>query len=191
LLQELHQDAYETVRPLLEGAEHNLTMAAVVDGTCPGAIWVDDLAQPRLALLSTPGGHYLCGQPPDADRALQLREHIHDVILPKGREWGWDTFWLHYPEGGWQATIPGLFEGKWPVTDYQQYFVFRHPTLDRRRDLPVGFEMAPVSAELLDRNDLANIRFVRRWAEGNFGSRPAFLENGFGFCVTHGSEIAS
>ena len=127
---ELGPRLYERVRPLLENMKHNLTVTAVVDGTCPGAIWADDAERPRRVLLSTPEGHFLTGEQLDPEGAASLRELLNERIYPRGREQGWAYFCLHYPNRGWQESVHGVVGAKYPVWDYQQYFVLKDPECD-------------------------------------------------------------
>jgi RimJ/RimL family protein N-acetyltransferase len=188
---ELRADAFGSVRPLLDGLEHNLVMAAAVERTCPARIWADDADAPRLALMSTPEGHFLAGAPPGEERAASLQDLVLGEILPRGEERGWDVFCLHYPDARWERPIGRILEGHTARWDYQRYFVLRDLKLDWRDGLPAGFSMRQVDDELLGGSDPRNIAHVRDWAESNFGSRPVFSANGFGFCLVHGDEIVS
>jgi RimJ/RimL family protein N-acetyltransferase len=190
-MHELEPNAFERVRPLLEGLEHNLIMTAAVERTCPAAIWVDCVEAPRTALMSTPEGHFLAGRTPDGERAASLRSLITEGILPRGRQQGWELFCLHYPNGNWETLIGGMLKDQTPVWDHQRYFVLRDLRVDWRDGLPSDFDMRRVDEGLLGRSGVKNIAHIRGWAEYNFGSTAEFEENGFGFCLVHGSDIVS
>jgi GNAT superfamily N-acetyltransferase len=191
MISELEATAFERVRPLLQEVQHNLTVAAVAEGTCPGRIWVDNAAAPRSALVSTPEGHFLVGQRPEGELAASLKELITDTIYARGRAEGWLCFPLHYPDPDWKPVIADLVAAKCPVWDHQQYFVLKHLRRDWRAGFPDGFSLQRVDRGLLERADLTNVQHLRGWATGNFGSLAGFLEHGFGFCITRGSEIVS
>ena len=179
------------MRPLLCGMEHNLIMAAVVEGTSPGRIWADHADSPRTVLMSTPEGHFVAGECPAGAAARSLRELIQGDILPRGRKAGWEHFCLHYPRSGWDEAIVGVLDGVPGVWDYQQYFVLKELQLDWREGLPEGPAMTRVDERLLGERDLGNIDRLRGWARGSFGSIAGFQEHGFGFCIVHRDEIVS
>lgn len=50
---------YDLVRPLFQPLEHHLAIAAILDGSAPATIYVDDPAQPRAAFTWTGYRFYL------------------------------------------------------------------------------------------------------------------------------------
>jgi GNAT superfamily N-acetyltransferase len=188
---ELKRDEFEAVRGILGEVTQTLLVRTVYEGTSPGTIWVDDVANPRTALVRTPEGHELAGSAPEGDAAAGLRALVLEQMIPEGRERGWAFFGLGYPGESWRAFLSELFEGQDPVWDFSHYLKFRKQRVDWRNRLPEGFEVRRVDAALLGQDELGNILEVRGWAEGNFGTREAFLERGFGFCVVEGETIAS
>jgi RimJ/RimL family protein N-acetyltransferase len=170
---------------------HNLSPAAVIDGICPGRVWVDKLSSPSTALIDTPEGHFLAGERPRGTVAASLRRLITETIYQRGRVEDWWLFCLHYPDQDWRKTLEGLLGETYPVWDYQQYFILERLRLDCREGLPEGFVVRRVDEDLLADDHLANVNRLRSYATSNFGSLAAFSENGFGFCTVHGKEIAS
>jgi RimJ/RimL family protein N-acetyltransferase len=191
MMRELEANAFERVRPLLEGMEHNLILAAVIEGSSPGRIWTDDVDEPRTAMMRTPEGHYLMGRLPHAERTASLQAFIVGEMLPEAREAGWGCFGLHYPDRTWETLLAELFAEWEQVWDYQRYFVLRELRADWRDGLPAEFRMKRVTEMLLGQSGLTNVGLLRGWAEGNFGSVPEFERNGFGFCIMRGEDIAS
>jgi len=188
---QLEPNRFAAVTPLLETVKHSLSPAAVVDGVCPGRIWVDRSNSPRTALFDTPEGHYLAGERPTGEVAASLKQLITETIYARGRDDGWGAFCLHYPDQDWREAVAGLLGETYPVWDYQQYFVLERLRPEWRQKLPEGFVMRRVDGDLLGDDGLANVNRLRSWATSSFGSLPLFLANGFGFCTVHGKEIAS
>ena len=188
---ELEPSRFAAVTPLLGTMKHNLSPAAVVDGVCPGRVWVDRSNSPRTALIDTPEGHYLAGERPTGDAAASLKQLVTETIYARGRDDDWWYFCLHYPDQDWREAVAGLLGGTYPVWDYQQYFVLDRLRPEWREKLPEGFVVRRVDGDLLGDDDLANVNRLRSYATSNFGSLPSFLANGFGFCTVYGKEIAS
>ncbi len=190
MFQELAANQFETIRPLLGSIGHLLSATAVVEGTSPGRIWVDWPDHPSLALLRTPEGHMLAGDLPGSDCAASLKQLLVEQLYPRAREEGWWYFHFELPDQSWQALLSDVLGVPCPVWIAREYYVMRSPKTDWRADLPDGFEIRRVDRALLD-GDSASVERIRGWGEGSFGSLDAFLERGFGFCVTRGDEIVS
>jgi RimJ/RimL family protein N-acetyltransferase len=177
-------------RSLLTGREQALTITAVLEGTCPGTIWVDDRSAPRTALLVTTGGQILAGERPEGEAAQALTRLLAETAL-RGREQGWWRFCLDYPGEEWRDLIARATTAGYPVWFRRPYLVLQRLKMDWRVGMPDGFVMARLDAPLLARDDLTNVPILRDWANECFGSIPAFLERGFGFCTIRGQDIAS
>ena len=54
---------YERVRTLFRPLLFHLASAAVLDGICPGRVFVDDPERPKAAFIVSPEGCYLVGDP--------------------------------------------------------------------------------------------------------------------------------
>ena len=187
----LKESEYERARPVIEGVDHALAVDAVIDGTCPGSVYVDDVDTPRTLFAETPEGHYLVGYEENEAFNRSLQELIVDEILPKGEKEGWWYLLVHYFPNSWEETLDAMFGGRPVVKDYQEFYAFRERRIDWRENVPSGFCMTRVDRELLERTDLTNINRINGWAEGNFGSIEGFVTTGFGFCLLHGDEIVS
>jgi len=81
-LVELHLKNYRRLRTLSAAAgEIHLGIAAVIEGMAEGAIHVDDVEQPTLAVLDGPEGTYLLGGAElSPDVAQALADHLDDWV---------------------------------------------------------------------------------------------------------------
>jgi GNAT superfamily N-acetyltransferase len=189
-LHRLSADDQARALPLLEGRDHLLLLEAVIAGTAPGYVCVDDPSQPRALFASGPEGHYLVGDPGDGSFTSALAAHIQGELLPKAREQGWASFVL-YHEPEWALAMEELFPGQVLVRNCQRYFCHQSPLPDWRAALPQGVTALPIDRDLLDRDDLGNIQWLRDFCEGDYASPDAFLAHGFGMCLVQEGEIVS
>jgi GNAT superfamily N-acetyltransferase len=179
------------VLPLLEKVDHALIVNAVVEGTAPGWIMVDDLDSPRALFASTPEGYHLIGSDQDESFKASLAEFITGKIIPEGLTAGWAVIYLHYYPDDWGRWLEIVFGDLVPLKEYQRYFQLGKLKIDWRQRLPPGYLVRQVDADLLARSDLKNIDALERQAVGNFHSVDGFLRNGFGFCCLHGNTVVS
>ena len=61
MISKLGKVDYCKVRPLKKGMEYNLIVSAVLDGTSPGEVYVDEIKDPKTAFLCTAEGYYVMG----------------------------------------------------------------------------------------------------------------------------------
>jgi RimJ/RimL family protein N-acetyltransferase len=189
MIYRLDQSEFFRVMPLVADVQHALIVKAVVEGTAPGWIVVDDPLHPKSLFASTPEGNYLMGESHNSDFNKGLEELITGEILPEGRSEGWAVFYLHYHPESWSEWLEALFGNSEPVKDFQRYFQFRELGINWRDNVPAGYNIEQVDGMLLSNTQLRNVDSLRRQAVSNFGSIDGFLANGFGFCLKNGSEI--
>ena len=84
MLHELESQDYERARPLFARWRAYLVIFAVLDGTCPGQVYVDDREHPRTALLwdHAEGELYLAGEAHNEALNHALNTCIRDQIRP-------------------------------------------------------------------------------------------------------------
>ncbi|MFQ6125192.1 MAG: hypothetical protein ACE5R6_11395 [Candidatus Heimdallarchaeota archaeon] len=58
---ELEKDDYEKVQSIFKPLEFNLITRAVIEGSGPGRIYVNDFICPKTAFMCTVEGYYLAG----------------------------------------------------------------------------------------------------------------------------------
>lgn len=191
MIHKLEPSQYERALPVVANVDHALAATAVLEGTCPGQVYVDDVARPRTVFASTPEGHWLVGDDGNSRFNASLEELLTKTVLPEGETAHWWYFTLLYWPETWADKLDDMFDPQHVVKDSQRFYSLRKSGLDRRTEVPTGFRIARVDGEILARTDLENVDKLSRWAKGNFGSIEAFLRTGFGVCVLHGSDIAS
>lgn len=178
----IEQQDYERVRPIVARlAESNLNIAAVLDGNCPGEVYVDDIAQPRVAYLISGDGHYLAGSSGNHafNRAL-------NAGLPRDH-----YFVLFCDPKLWEGALSLVLKDTYAVPAARRYYTLEgHRMPDWQARIPDGFLMERVSPEFLERG-LTNSDDVVGWILDGWHSVEAFLAEGFGFCLVRDTEIVS
>lgn len=187
---ELLDTDHNRVLPLFAALDHHLIIRAVVEGTSPGRIYVDDASRPRSAFLVSAEGYFVAGSPDDEDFNHGLGRLAAGRLFPElgEGEYGFD---VHYAPAAWETRLPAIFPTEYPLIFGASYYRFRGPTLDWRARLPAGYELRPVDRHLLARHDVQHLDVVRQKIAGNWPSMDTFLALGFGFCLLHGGSLVS
>jgi RimJ/RimL family protein N-acetyltransferase len=159
-------------------------IGAGLEGRQPVRVFVDDPDRPGAALLCHPYDYYLAGSVSPA-----LRQFIADApaeagvfarvygYCPIGADWG-------------QALLTDSGERLVVIT--RRNFKYRRvrppaPGLKARQTAERQARVRPIDAELALQIDRSFMRAISR----NWGDPAAFLQGGFGFCVTVKEEIAA
>jgi RimJ/RimL family protein N-acetyltransferase len=192
MIHELRPADFEKARPAF-GPEmaYNLIVSAVLDGSSPGRVWVDDPAQPRAAFLWGAEGWYLDGAP-NAAFAEALNPLIMTEIRRQVLAVGQAEFFLGYESPGWAALEAAIFAGAPSILrNPRRHYVCRALAVDWQALLPAGYEVARIDADLLARPGLDVPEHVHSWMGCNWGGAEAFFARGFGFATLCDHAIVS
>jgi RimJ/RimL family protein N-acetyltransferase len=187
-MRELRRADYEMVRTLFRPLRFHLASAAVLDGSSPGQVFVDEPTRPRTAFMLSPEGCYLAGDP--GNDAFN-RAFNRDVV--SRRALGEDIrvlFLVVHPEH-WRDRLPSLLAPCPPMVMRRRHYVCRAPCYDWRARLPDGCAVRRIDRSLLDSSGLTVPDRVIGWMEHNWGSIGSFFEDGFGFVTISAGEIVS
>lgn len=184
MLIELARPSAGKVAALLAGLDHQLSVAAVLAGAMPGAVFVDDGERPGAVFVYSPEGSFVGGDPV-AGFVVGLREHLAATFVPE-RD---GDLVLSFDHDGWLPVapeiLPGLVQDEVPRRHYLHRGAWRRPRLE----LPPGYRIAPIDAALLRQAYVPG--HVRTWIESNWGSETAFLTNGFGVVALHEENVVA
>lgn len=191
MIYQLTSDDYEKVRPLFKELEWNRVIIAVIEGTCPGDIYVDDVETPKTALMVSPEGYYLAGYEDNDEFNREFVTLVDTKIIPEKMKEGEENISLNYYPPTWEDKIEVILKDKFPVKVHGYYYKFDTLKIDWRKMVPPNFCMVHIDEVFLRRIDLKNIDEVVKWVNSNWNSPESFLKNGVGFCLLHNNTIVS
>lgn len=188
----LDKSVFERTRPLFTQMDYQLTALAVIEGSCPGSIWVDSIAHPRTAFMASPEGHFLVGHEGNPIFNEDLNTLIRHALLRK------DTDGQHVPgmvlvchPEEWSRQFDVVLAGHVPIPERRLHYLFERSRVGWRNKLPIGFSIERLDQELLNQPGNRIPEHVTQWMVHNWGSADSFLRQGLGFCVVQGDEIVS
>lgn len=168
------------VRHLFDAEHLTLVIDAVVAGSTPARVWVDDLSVPRNALVWD-GAHclYLAGA---ADRSEAWRELFDREIASKRPGF----LKLYVTDDVAESVFAGYLLRRRERVLYQGDGV-TPPDLDRAARLPAGFRISAIDQHVDELRRLTHFTDVAAEITSCWNSMDDFRRQGFGF-VTHDAE---
>jgi GNAT superfamily N-acetyltransferase len=187
-MHELRLPDYERARPLFRRLRYHLASAAVLDGNCPGRIFVDDPTQPRSAFMLSPEGCYLAGDPGN----LAFNRALNEALVHQ-RALGDDVhalFLVVDPER-WRDRLLGILAPTVPVEMKRRHYVCHSLGYDWRAEVSGKYRVLRIDPDLLSQVGLIIPGHVSGWIKNNWGSVDRFVQGGFGFLTIGAGEVVS
>ena len=183
---ELSAADFAIALPLLAGIKQKVLPRAICEGFNPGRVFVDQQDNPQIALLWSPVGYYfLAGDPARARDLTEIQRTLTDIFVPASQATGETGFILIPSQPDWKEHLAALLPGREVIEIYRRPFAFDPVKFAAqthwRERIPQAFRIQPLDAALAEQ-----VGVLASWA-----SVDDFLQNGLGFALLDGSEIAS
>jgi len=179
------------IRPILtDMLDIHLSIVSHLEALSPGAIFVDDLNQPKSVFGYSMRRFFLAGSPNNEGFNQAVKGFFNDTLYPNAAEMKIPHFNLHYSPDDWDDVISFILNGVYPVRDGRHYYAFKDSQLkhDWRSLIPEGFTLRRVDRDLLAESHLENLNGVIEELQSERSSVEDFLEKSFGYCLVHENE---
>lgn len=175
-IHEIEPKDYEKLRPIFADlAVIQLNVVAILDGTCPGRVYADDVARPRTAYMISGDGHYLAGA-----TGNQAFNEALNAALPRDH-----YFVLLCDPELWSGALDVVLRHTYAIRSTRHYYMLaQHRMPDWQDHIPEGFSMRRIDADLLA-TERKNRDGIVEWILEEWKSVDDFFERGFGFCLVH------
>lgn len=189
MMYELKAVEYNKVSPLFQMMDHHLAVKAVIEGSVPSKIYVDDPGHPQAALTRANKRFFLAGSAHNSGFNESLRQFFAETVYPRALEAEESMFVLYYAPDDWEDATAVILKDKVPIKVQRQFYTFKGLKPDWRRLLPKGFMLRFVDRALLDEKHLKNLDDLIEEMCSERQSVEDFLEKSFGVCLIHDDEI--
>ncbi len=190
IFQELETKDYNKVRVLFKEFDYQVIVRAVIDGSSPGKIWVDDPLHPTCGFIATTEGWFLAGNPNKIEFNQGLKALIEDMIL-RGKFYSpvnpnfLSYLFFHIDSEKWKDKFPDIFQIRPPLSTHRIHFYCDKPIHDWKNNLPEGYNLLQVDSTL--KND--SLKFpedIEEWVESSLDDQ---MKRGFGMCLVQGNKV--
>jgi RimJ/RimL family protein N-acetyltransferase/3-methyladenine DNA glycosylase AlkD len=170
--------------------DHHLAVQAILEGSVPARILVDDPIRPQAAFTWRKQRLYLSGVVDNQGFNRALGRFLVELIDLQWQADGSDLFVLYYAPVAWELQLVEMLSASFSMRVERQYYEFRALQTDWRSLLPEGFAVRLVDRALLEQECLANLGELMKEMSSERQSTEDFLAKSFGVCVLRGDEIA-
>lgn len=191
-MDKLEAGEYILARPVLQPLDIHLAVQALLEGSSPGEIYVDDRHEPMSAFAQTMGRYFLSGVSDNDEFNLAVKARFDERIYPEALEREEDGFTLYYAPDGWGEVIKEvILRDKHPIEARRLYYRFKKLKHEWRAMIAEGFSLLAVDRSLLEGKTLENLADLKAEMQSERPSVEAFLEKSFGYCVRHENELVA
>ncbi|MGY5874457.1 MAG: GNAT family N-acetyltransferase [Candidatus Thorarchaeota archaeon] len=191
-IKKLEKTDYEKVRPLVKGLHYQLAVDALIDGTNPGWILVDNVENPQSAWIRSSEGFFLAGATSNAEFNNELRIWIEEYIAA-GKPMYEGEFYLMFgiDSGEWKQVFSEFAPTRLPLVANRLHYLCSEVKVDWRSMLPEGYEVRPFDREILSLLGKNNPYHIDYFFVNTWGTFENFEKLGFGLCTVHGDQLVS
>ncbi|MFX1518193.1 MAG: GNAT family N-acetyltransferase [Promethearchaeota archaeon] len=188
MILELKPNEYNYIKTLADPVKFHLVINAIIDTKIPGRIWVDDINNPKSALIwDLRYSLYLFGREDNINFNVALKKVFTEEISPNALKEGIEQFFLICPEA-WKTKIleNEIIMKKSRLNTIPRCYYSLQSTLsiDWNHRLPPDCHIEFVDKQLFGKSSLKNFSYLMDEVRDIVGSVEEFLSNGnFGYCL--------
>ncbi|MBO0992460.1 GNAT family N-acetyltransferase [Bacillus sp. SD088] len=194
MIQELDKTEFDRCKSLVNN-QRQIEALAVIEGTNPGRIFVDDAAIPTSGMiwLGNNDGFFLIGNEDNEKFNNELNYFIDEVIIPEAAKVQLNWFeWIGIHDR-WNKTIEKVFKARKLDSWMQKVYTLQpHDYLNIREPIiAMGYEAIKIDQSFLKSSLVQNRKFLQAKILESWSSIEDYLSNGIGYCMLDENEIAS
>jgi len=194
MMYQLEPKDYAQARPLFARWRSYLVIFAVIDGLCPGTVWVDDREHPRTALLwdHAEGELYLAGAAGRAGVTQALNDCLRQQVRPYAQAHlpHLSEYTLYCDPDAWGAELEVVLAGLNPMEHRRRLYALKRLRENGRARVPDGFTLARID-EGIFQSGLEGTDLMREWLLGTWRSAADLARNEIGTCLIHEGELVA
>ena len=188
MIHELKQTESQKARALFTPLSFHASCAAVLGGTNPGRIFVDDPLCPTAGFVLSPEAAYLSGDADNREFCRSLGSYLRDATNLGVAVWHLQFI---VSSDCWRQRLNEIAGESKVVATSRRHFLCSAeedlPTMPPPKDTV----LRPIDEDLLNADAIALPDHIGRWIHNNWGSCAHFLSAGFGVVAICRTEIVS
>ena len=188
---ELQKDAYSNAIALAGALKDHGTAQAVLAGTRPGTVIANRKSDPTALFVIAPDDQfawgYLIGCSPTDAVTQELRDWFFENYCP---EHGIGLAFLIVDAEDGDPIVGPFLQPRDLIRDRRAYYAHCGSSEEERKTIPADYDIREINEDLFS-SGIEIPPQMLEYLEGTFGSRDAFLSQGFGSAAVRNNEAVS
>ncbi|GHO99579.1 hypothetical protein KSF_096270 [Reticulibacter mediterranei] len=181
----LEPDNYPSIRPLFGEMAYHLAVQLVLAGVLPGRIYVDDLDNPKSAVLIASNRHrvYVGGEPEPRlfSDVIQL---LRKEFLPQSYR-----FVVHYTPRTWEQMLEQVLPEQATIYAWRQFYRLKELSALVAGPLPENIVVGRIDEAIFGDASLVNRQLLLEEVHSESPSLEYFVRQNFGFWAQDGHKL--
>lgn len=184
----LEPDNYARVHPLFGKMTYHLAVQAVLGGTLPGRIYVDDPASPAVAILIPSNRHriYASGSP-----ELRMLEDVIQILFKQSGAESYEFLVYYDASSAWKQTLEQVLQQQETFAGWHQFYRLRAPSVFSNKPLPENITIGSIDQVMLADATLVNRQLLLEEIQVESPSLEYFFQQNFGFSAQDGHKLVA
>lgn len=189
----LPKERYPEARPMFGGYDHQLIVASVLEGNTRGEIYVDDMENPKTAVLYGIGFEVLCaGDPNHISLHRELPDLLANRLMPSARSYGMPALNVYFPSEAWEKALHKALSDRFQLAAVKKrFYTFESDGGLSHMEMPTAPGLTRIDDRLLNDETLRNRDALLQWVGLSWLSLDDFARKGIGYCIVEEGTIAS
>jgi GNAT superfamily N-acetyltransferase len=190
-MNKLNQNEYKKVEHIFKQLDFNIVIKSVIHGNTPGEIYVDNLDNPKTALVWDKMGELLIeGDGNNEEFNKEINKLILEQLKPNAAKKYIPCFDFYY-SNEFKNNLSVLLPQENCTSTTKNVYKFKGIKVNWREDVPKDCYMVKLNEKFLKMTDLANIEGVKGWINSFWHSESDLAKNGIGYCLVKNNIIVS
>lgn len=191
MIYELNQSQFKSISHLLTGERINLEIKAVVEGYNPGWVFVDNVMEPKTAMVWSQGikGFYFLGDVNSNEFNNYLETYIKYIIAPRAKKIDLSSFEFSGTSSKWDDKLKKIFKNH--KLSVSKQYVYKRPSgmnLDLEElKLSDSYKICKVDKAFLGQTEL-DLKLVKDSVIEWWGNVGNYSKHGMGYCILHDQQ---
>lgn len=187
----LKQGEYKIAKGIFKELNFNIVINSVINGNTPGEIYVDDIDDPKNALVWDMMGELLIeGESDNSKFDMEVKNLILNDLMPRAKERYVPSFDFYYSKN-FESKLNLLLDRNRCTKTYRNVYKFENLRVNWRDNIQEKCSMVIIDKEFLSREDLQHIWDVKGWINSFWYSEEEFITKGIGYCLIKESVVVS
>jgi RimJ/RimL family protein N-acetyltransferase len=186
---ELNKEDYDKVSHMFAPMDYLLFCPAVLEGVSPGHVYVDDIEEPRSAMVhARVSWCYLAGDPHNQAFNAWLKSAILEHKIAPDDAFGL-LFYTH--PGAWAEQLDQMLAPQEMIHATRRHYSIQSIDYDWHSAIPEGFTLQPIDESLLSHDEINDDVRTLILANQGVGTPGGKLGKGIGYVALHDRKVVA